>query len=94
MTTASGSCGSGSGSKNVIGDSGFTPTDEMPVFFTPPAIEAVRKALKEEGDEGDFLRVSVVGGGCSGYQYGLDFELYIRKGELWFTETRRCVRES
>ena len=32
------------------------------------------KALKEEGEEGDFLRVSVVGGGCSGYQYGLDFD--------------------
>jgi iron-sulfur cluster insertion protein len=82
MTAASGSCGSGSGSKNVIGDSGFTPTDETPVLFTPSAVEAVRKALKEEGEEGDFLRVSVVGGGCSGYQYGLDFDKEERMGDV------------
>ncbi len=82
MTSASGSCSSGSGSKNVMGDSGFVPTDEMPVFFTPAAVDAVRKAIKEEGEEGDFLRVSVVGGGCSGYQYGLDFDKEERIGDL------------
>lgn len=82
MTSASGSCSSGSGSKNVMGDSGFVPSDEMPVFFTPSAVDAVRKALKEEGEEGDFLRVSVVGGGCSGYQYGLDFDKEERIGDL------------
>jgi iron-sulfur cluster insertion protein len=82
MTSASGSCSSGSGSKNVMGDSGFVPTDELPVFFTPSAVDAVRKALKEEGEEGDFLRVSVVGGGCSGYQYGLDFDKEERIGDL------------
>lgn len=78
-----GACSSGgSATKNVIGDSGFTPTDEMPVFFTPSAVDAVRKALKEEGEEGDFLRVSVVGGGCSGYQYGLDFDKEERIGDV------------
>jgi iron-sulfur cluster insertion protein len=82
MTSASGSCSSGSGSKNVMGDSGFVPSDEMPVFFTPAAVDAVRKAIKEEGEEGDFLRVSVVGGGCSGYQYGLDFDKEERIGDL------------
>jgi iron-sulfur cluster insertion protein len=82
MTSASGSCSSGSGSKNVMGDSGFVPTDEKPVLFTPAAVDAVRKALSEEGEEGDFLRVSVVGGGCSGYQYGLDFDKEERMGDL------------
>jgi iron-sulfur cluster insertion protein len=78
-----GACSSGgSATKNVMGDSGFTPTDEMPVFFTPSAVDAVRKALKEEGEEGDFLRVSVVGGGCSGYQYGLDFDKEERMGDV------------
>lgn len=78
-----GSCSSGASSaKNACGDSGFTPTDDMPVFFTDAAAEAISKALKEEGEAGDFLRVSVVGGGCSGYQYGLDFDKEERMGDL------------
>jgi len=65
-----------------MGDSGFVPSDEMPVHFTPSAVDAVRKALQEEGEAGDFLRVSVVGGGCSGYKYGLDFDKEERMGDL------------
>ena len=81
--SGSGSCGSGSGNKNVLGsETGFTPTDEMPIQFTASAVEAVGKALKEEGEAGDFLRISVVGGGCSGYQYGLDFDKEERMGDL------------
>ena len=82
MSSSAGSCSSGSGNKNVMGDSGFTPTDEMPIQLTPSAVEAVGKALKEEGEAGDFLRISVVGGGCSGYQYGLDFDKEERMGDL------------
>jgi iron-sulfur cluster insertion protein len=51
-------------------------------MFTPAAAEAISKALKEEGEAGDFLRVSVVGGGCSGYQYGLDFDKEERMGDV------------
>jgi iron-sulfur cluster insertion protein len=81
--SATGSCSSGdAGAKNVMGDSGFIPSDDKPILFTPAAIDAVRKALKEEGDSGDFLRISVVGGGCSGYQYGLDFDKEERMGDL------------
>jgi iron-sulfur cluster insertion protein len=81
--SATGSCSSGgSSTKNVMGDSGFVPSDDMPVHFTPSAVDAVRKALQEEGEAGDFLRVSVVGGGCSGYQYGLDFDKEERMGDL------------
>jgi iron-sulfur cluster insertion protein len=84
MTTNTGSCSGGAGPKNIAGDSAgdFIPSDEMPIFFTDAAVEAVSKALKEEGEEGDFLRVSVVGGGCSGYQYGLDFDKDERMGDL------------
>ena len=84
MTAASGSCGSGSSSKNVIGEinAAFTPTDEQPVLLTAAAIDAVGKALKDEGEAGDFLRISVVGGGCSGYQYGLDFDKEERMGDI------------
>jgi iron-sulfur cluster insertion protein len=81
--STSGSCGSGSGSKNVsVTETGFAATDEMPIHLTASAIDAVSKALKEEGEAGDFLRISVVGGGCSGYQYGLDFDKEERMGDL------------
>lgn len=52
----------------------FSGSDEQPVFLTPAAVEAVKKAMQEEGQEGDGLRVSIIGGGCAGYQYNLDFE--------------------
>ena len=54
--------------------SNFEGSEESPIHLTASAVEAVRNAIKQEGQEGDGLRVSVVGGGCSGYQYNLDFE--------------------
>jgi len=52
-----------------------------PVTFTPAALEAVKNAITQEGEPGDGLRVSVVGGGCSGYQYNLDFDKEARMGD-------------
>lgn len=81
----SSSCGSGGcGPKNAAPEAidGFAGSDSQPVLFTASAVDAVAKALKEEGETGDFLRVSVVGGGCSGYQYGLDFDKEERMGDI------------
>ncbi len=44
------------------------------ITLTPKAVNAVQIALDEEGLAGHGLRVAVVGGGCSGYSYALDFE--------------------
>lgn len=44
------------------------------ISLTPKAVNAVQIALDEEGLGGHGLRVAVVGGGCSGYSYALDFE--------------------
>jgi len=66
----------------IPGDAGFIASDENPIHLTPSAVAAVKNAIKQEGQEGDSLRVSVVGGGCSGYQYNLDFEKESRMTDL------------
>ena len=56
-----------------------------PISLTPDAIRAAKEALSKEGDAQDGLRVAIAGGGCSGYQYCLDFERTARMGDIVFT---------
>lgn len=50
------------------------PATSHPITLTAKAISAVKLAIEEEGmDTSTGLRVAVVGGGCSGYSYALDF---------------------
>lgn len=44
---------------------------QAPVTITEKAAEKALAILKEKGSETAALRVFVVGGGCSGYQYGM-----------------------
>jgi iron-sulfur cluster assembly accessory protein len=51
------------------------PAAAQPVTVTPKAVHMIKLTRQEEGlDESYGLRVAVVGGGCSGFQYALDFE--------------------
>ncbi len=48
--------------------------DAFPILLTEKAVEMVQAALAEtDGEDGDFLRVGVKGGGCAGFQYSLNF---------------------
>jgi iron-sulfur cluster assembly accessory protein len=50
-----------------------------PVSITAKAVEMVKLTRDQEGMDASFgLRVAVMGGGCSGFQYALDFELEAR----------------
>ena len=54
---------------------------ENPVKLTPKAVEMVKEAVAREGLQGYGIRVGVVGGGCSGFQYSMDFENAQRDGD-------------
>ena len=46
-----------------------------PISLTHTAVEMVKATREQEGmDESYGLRVAVRGGGCSGFEYALDFE--------------------
>lgn len=48
---------------------------EVPVALTDKAVRMVKLTREEEDlQEGAGLRVAVRGGGCSGFEYALDFE--------------------
>lgn len=47
------------------------PTD---LSLSPAAAQRVRTLIDAEGKPGLMFRVSVSGGGCSGFQYGFDLE--------------------
>jgi len=47
----------------------------MQIHLTPTAVTTVQKFIEENGaSDGAGLRVAVLPGGCSGFQYGLNIE--------------------
>ena len=63
-----------------------TSTAEPPplVGLTDKAAAMVKETIEREGLQGSGLRVAVVGGGCSGFQYSLDIEKEERAGDMVF----------
>jgi iron-sulfur cluster assembly accessory protein len=57
-----------------------------PIVLTPKAVEMVKSAMEQEGLQGHGIRVGVVGGGCSGFQYSMDFEKLGADGDLTFEQ--------
>ena len=55
-----------------------TPTEETakkpPLIITPNAINKVREIMATQDPLPAGLRIGVVGGGCSGFQYSMAFE--------------------
>ena len=54
------------------------------VKLTDKAAAMVKETIEREGLKGSGLRVAVVGGGCSGFQYSLDIEQNERPGDMVF----------
>jgi iron-sulfur cluster assembly accessory protein len=61
-------------------------TDAPPVLLTPKAIEMVKDAMQREGLADFGIRVGVMGGGCAGFQYSMDFEKDAKDGDVTFEQ--------
>jgi iron-sulfur cluster assembly accessory protein len=57
-----------------------------PITLTAKAVEMVKDAMARENLAGYGIRVGVVGGGCSGFQYSMDFENAERDGDAMFEQ--------
>jgi len=64
--------------RNLVGEE---PAPSSPINFTPKAVEMVKDAMARENLQGYGIRVGVVGGGCSGFQYSMDFENEAKDGD-------------
>ena len=51
------------------------------IIFTDNAAKKVKVLIAEEGNQNLNLRVYVTGGGCSGFQYGFNFDENIQDGD-------------
>ncbi len=70
---------------NATPDAAPAAAPVHPVTLTAKAIEMVKLTRQQEGmDESFGLRVAVMGGGCSGFQYALDFEQEARATDTVF----------
>jgi iron-sulfur cluster assembly accessory protein len=50
--------------------------------LTDKAVEMVKDAMQREGLAGYGIRIGVMGGGCSGFQYSMDFENEPKDGDV------------
>jgi iron-sulfur cluster insertion protein len=54
---------------------------EGPLVFTSAAAKKVADLIAEEGNPELMLRIYVQGGGCSGFQYGFNFDESVNEGD-------------
>lgn len=60
---------------------GSAPT-KAPIFVTQSAARKIWELLSEEKNDALHLRAYVVGGGCSGFQYGFTFDETIQSDDI------------
>src|SRR5215813_11079101 len=64
------------------------PEAEVPVTLTPKAVEMVKITREQEGIAPSHgLRIAVRGGGCSGFEYALDFESEARGNDYVYDQS-------
>ena len=72
--------------QSIQPDTPAAPQADTPVVLTAKAAEMVKITRQQEGiDDAHGLRIAVRGGGCSGFEYALDFENEAREND-WIYE--------
>ena len=56
------------------------------IKFTDEALKQIEKIILENKPE-KFFRITVQGGGCSGFKYNFSFDKKVRKNDLIFNKT-------
>ena len=64
-----------------VAASEITPPPPPSLVFSDSAAEKVKSLIEEENNEALKLRVYIMGGGCSGFQYGFTFDESINEGD-------------
>jgi len=54
------------------------------ISLTAAAAKRIARMIEQEDQDGLVFRVSVSGGGCSGFQYGFSFDDSVRSDDLVF----------
>src|SRR3954462_11923520 len=64
------------------------PQEDVPVALTPKAVQMIKITREQEGiDPSHGLRIAVRGGGCSGFEYALDFENEARDNDWIYDQS-------
>ncbi len=56
------------------------------LHITEAAAFQIRDMMKQNEEEGSYLRVAVKGGGCTGLSYGMGFEHEVQEGDQSFEQ--------
>lgn len=58
-----------------------SPANDTDIHFSVSAADKVAELIREEDNDKLNLRVSITGGGCSGFQYGFSFDEEINEDD-------------
>lgn len=62
----------------------MSPVPERQVSLSDSAVKRIASLISAEGDTNLMLRLSVSGGGCSGFQYGFSFDNTVQADDHLF----------
>lgn len=74
---------------NTLAPETSTARTENGIYISDKALQKVKTLMQEAGiadDASYFLRVGVVGGGCSGLSYKMDFDNEVKPGDQVFED--------
>jgi len=69
----------------------YTDIRTFPINMSNRAVEIIKKSVMDKNREYKILRISVEGGGCSGFKYGLNFVRNIDANDILCRYTKEIT---